>query len=262
MSKDSKAKSNNRWSTGLLNSKEREAMERYGLDPSDYGYNRPDRGTPRPGGTYEDMREDFTRAAMNDYDTRRALEASAMSGKKKATKLAEKGFKNPGDVMNANNLQRKQAERAGNGGSFSSASDFAGLTMNQVQRDRDKFESGLDKKYDAKYAAQSALEEMQQKIKDEATGTAGEPELSQALQEANDGIGDYNDDMTSFGDKLAGMQDDVGDAETEASMEAAGSSDAAQNYKDDYSSVVKGGLKLSGIETRGPRSGIRPGEGF
>ena len=180
MSKDSKAKSNNRWSTGLLNKKEREAMERYGLDPSDYGYNRPDRGTGRPGGTYDDMREDFTRAAMNDYDTRRALEASAMSGKKKAMKLAEKGFKNPGDVMNANNLQRKQHERAGNGGSFSSASDFAGLTMNQVQRDRRKFNEDIDKRI-----AAATPEEQQEQA---TTAVPEKVSVSPEMQAAKDKV--------------------------------------------------------------------------
>ena len=36
----------------------------------------------------------------------------------------------------------------------------------------------------------------------------------------------------------------------------------AQSYREQYSDNVAEGLKLSGIETRGPKSGVKEGEGF
>ena len=36
----------------------------------------------------------------------------------------------------------------------------------------------------------------------------------------------------------------------------------AQSFREQYSDNVAEGLKLSGIETRGPKSGVKEGEGF
>ena len=165
MGKDNKkkdAKADMRWRTGMLNKKEREAMERYGLNPSNYGYDRPGHHSEKSG-DYNDMQEDFLRAARNDYDTRRGLEAMAMSGKKKAEDLAKGGLNSASDVMNANNLQRKQHARMGNGGDFSSASDFAGVSYGSVERDRRKFTEAND----AKYASKADLASMKDKMEDD-----------------------------------------------------------------------------------------------
>ena len=74
----------------------------------------------------------------NDYDARRTLEAAALSGKGKAKKMLDKGFKDVSDVRNAQNFFEKAAKRHGQGGSFSSASDYMGLTQSMVERDREK----------------------------------------------------------------------------------------------------------------------------
>ena len=80
---------------------------------------------------------------MNDYDTRRTIEAAAMSGKKKAEKYAKNGFSDLTDVTKANNMFAKMHKRQGNGGDFSSNSDYAGLTYNMVQRDRNKLKDSM-----------------------------------------------------------------------------------------------------------------------
>ena len=131
-----KAEAMRRWRTGQLNKNERQAMEHLGLDTADYGWDPQQRQPGQLKGDYDDMREDFLRAAGNNYDYRRSMEAMAMSGKKKAEKIAEKGFRSTGDVMNAQNMMRKAHERNNNGGDFSSAADYAGVTYNAVQRGR------------------------------------------------------------------------------------------------------------------------------
>ena len=75
---------------------------------------------------------------------RRTLEAAAMSGKGKAKKILDRGFKNAGDITNAINFSEKAAKRHGQGGDFSSASDYMGLTQSMVERDRRKMIEGLE----------------------------------------------------------------------------------------------------------------------
>ena len=255
------------WKRGLMNfagdgggSKEaKELLERYNVEG--YRNSRSDRHSYGYRGT-EQVQADLERAMMNDYDTRRSIEAAAMAGNKDAKKFAKKGIEGAKGLLGAHALMKDLKKEYVGGGGMNGAENRAGLTHALVKADRENFESGLDERYDSKYASQKALEEMQEKLKRDALRPDAAPELSQAMQEANDGIESYDDNMSSFGDMLVGKSDDLGQAEAEASMETAGSSDAAQDFKDKYSANVKGGLKLSGIETRGPQSGIRPGEGF
>jgi hypothetical protein len=115
-------------------------MDRYDVKPASFG------GRPGEWGggdesrrrLPEDIDKELAKAAMNDYDTRRTLEAQAMAGKKKAQKYAQNGFKDSVDVIKANNMFERWHKKQGNGGDFSSASDYAGLTWNSVQRDREK----------------------------------------------------------------------------------------------------------------------------
>ena len=141
--------------------------ERYGVDKSDYNVNY-GRDQSGPGGSkYKGGREEYEKAiqdaAMRDYDTRRTMEAQAMSGKKKARKYAEEGFGSIEDVIKANNMRERWHKKAGNGGSFSSASDFAGQTMRAVERDREKFIAAND----AKYASKADLASMKDKMNDD-----------------------------------------------------------------------------------------------
>ena len=64
-------------------------MERYGVEGASMG-------NPRMGGkqrSVDEVKEDLAKAMMNDYDTRRSLEAAAMAGNKDAKKYAKKGIK-------------------------------------------------------------------------------------------------------------------------------------------------------------------------
>jgi hypothetical protein len=145
--------------------------EQYGVDKSDYnvGYGREDGGQGR---TYKGGREEYEdairQAAMSDYDTRRTMEAQAMSGKKKAQKYAEGGFNNIEDVIKANNMRERWHKNAGNGGSFSSASDFAGQTHRAVEREREKQTAA----YDKTYAKTTDLNSLKDKLMAEATDKA------------------------------------------------------------------------------------------
>ena len=49
----------------------------------------------------------MAKAAYNDYDTRRSLEAAALSGSEEAKKFREQGFHNREDVTNLNKASLK-----------------------------------------------------------------------------------------------------------------------------------------------------------
>ena len=147
----------------------RELGDRYGVDHKDYNINmgrNSGSGRNYKGGR-DEYEEAIRKAAMSDYDTRRTMESQAMAGNKDAKKFAKKGFKNIGKVYEGNELMRKLHKKEGNGGSFSSASDFAGLTYKSVKADRNK----QTEEYDAKYASQQMLndkiEELKGKFKEE-----------------------------------------------------------------------------------------------
>ena len=214
--------------------------ERYGVDKSDYNItgDRNDGGTGR---TYKGGKEEYeaaiAKAAMNDYDTRRTMEAQAMSGKKKARKYAEEGFGNITDVIKANNMRERWHKKAGNGGSFSSASDFAGQTMRAVERDRDKQTAA----YDQKYAKTTDLNSLKDKLMAQATEDAAEPI-------------EPSDRMAAVQDRLEGAASNkppsLFDKDNAAPAKADDQADAARNFLDDYKlDVTKGANLKHDIET-------------
>ena len=144
--------------SALTNKKQREAGERYGINLNSYGFNRPGHG----GIQKKDPKyygKAVAAAANNDYDTRRTIEAAAMSGNKKAEKYAKNGFNDLTDVTKANNMFAKMHKRQGNGGDFSSNSDYAGLTYNMVQRDRNKMMESMTAPNQQKEAAEPSTKE-------------------------------------------------------------------------------------------------------
>ena len=199
MGKDNKkkdAKADMRWRTGMLNSKEREAMERYGLSTSNYGWDKSDNPGRYSGGDYDDMRQDFLRAASNDYDTRRGIEAMAMSGNEKAENIAKSGMSTVQNVMLANKLQKKEHKKAGNGGNFSSASDFAGTSYRSVQADRNNF----IKDNDAKYASKADLANMAPaEDPDKGFTDPKDLEVSPELSEAKERASRFEAGMGAYG---------------------------------------------------------------
>ena len=239
MGKDNKkrdAKSENRWRTGQLNDKERKAVQRYGLDSNDYAFE--GQSYRHQKGSYSDMKEDFLRAASNDYDTRRGIEAMAMSGKKKAEKIAKNGFMNPGDVMNANNMQAKEHRRAGNGGDFASRSDFAGTSYRSVQRDRDKQTAAYDEKYAKTTDLNSLKDKLMAQATEDAVSTPIEPSDRMAAVEDRLENASYNRPPGLF------------DKDNADPAKADDQADAARNFLDDYKlDVTKGANIKSDIET-------------
>ena len=242
----------------MINKKERAAMDRYGLDPSDYSFG--GKLDTRDGDEkdYNQMQEDFTRAARNDYDTRRGLEAMAMSGKKKAKKLAEGGLNSVSDVMNANNMQAKAHKKAGMGGSFSSASDFAGVSYRAVERDRRKHDQDIDGRIS------SMKDSLLKKAKPEKEEEEAPVELSDRAQAASDFESyEFNpmdsDSNDIFGEatneQVEGGTIDFSDSSDKAYDPTKGESSPAAgaflaNRKEDY----KEGMKRAGVTGRGAGS--------
>lgn len=181
-----------------------EQLERFGVEG--YTHGRTDRGS-----TYRSadaVQKDLIEAARNDYDLRRTLEASAMSGKKKANKILDKGFKSIGDINNATNFQAKAAKRHGQGGQFSSASDMMGLTQSMVERDRRKFEERLDGKY---YQSEEAPKDPTDDI-----GKKANVVLSNHLQRAKDIVNDWEQgDQQVYADNSGALTQSTGIKETE-----------------------------------------------
>lgn len=221
---------------GLHNKKAREVGERYGIKHSDYGFNRPgsvgiQKKNPMNYGS------DVAKAAMNDYDTRRTIEAAAMSGKKKAQKIAKKGFSNLDDVTKANNMFEKMHDRRGNGGDFSSAKDYAGLTHSMVQRDREKQTAG----YEDKFTQSSDLNALKEKMMAQATAKAARPI-------------EPSDRMAAVEDRLKGAASNTPPGlyanNNESASKADDQKDAARSFLDGYKfDVTKGAGLKHDIET-------------
>ena len=154
--------------------------ERYGVDKSDYnvGYDRNDGGTGR---TYKGGRKEYEeaiqKAATADYQTNRSIEAAALSGKKKATEMAGKGFNNIQDVIKANNMFEKMHGRRGNGGEFSSSRDQVGLTQSLVERERRIFNEDIDKRI-----ADAAPEQEEAAAEEPGTQLTSTPEITAAKE--------------------------------------------------------------------------------
>lgn len=127
-----------------IQGKNRDLEERFGIESVSFG-GKP--GTSQQRESFADMQsynERMTDAARNDYDLRRTIEAAAMSGKKKAIDILDRGFNSIEDVRKAQNFSEKAAKRHGQGGSFSDNSDYMGLTRSMVNRDRRKFTEDIE----------------------------------------------------------------------------------------------------------------------
>ena len=260
----------------LLGGYDRE-LERFGVKGMQFGRSSAGQEYRSP----EDVEKDVIDAARNDYDLRRTLEAAA-SGKGKGKKILDKGFKNIGDVTNAANFSEKAAKRHGQGGDFSSASDYMGLTQSMVERDRRKHDEAIDKR------TESMLEKHLKKAR---TGKSEEEErepiiLSERMQRSQDLLADVEEGLFGsredgavideytfkpFGRKFdpfdtrnaelgmvqpkglvvgtvpSGIEDITNDSPLDYTTEI-----AAMDMKDRYAYKVASVLKEAGVKTRGP----------
>ena len=129
----------------LRGDRENDTLKRYGINPGDYAEaGAISQGRTTKTQTYDDMLDELTRRANNDYDNRRMTEAAYMSGNKDAEKYAKGGIGSIKDLHDLQDLQKDWHKEAGNGGNFSSNSDYAGLTNYFVQKDRDVLNESID----------------------------------------------------------------------------------------------------------------------
>jgi len=189
----------------------------------------------------ENYKQNMIDAARNDYDLRRTMEAAAMSGKKKANKLIDKGFKNVDDIQKWQNFSEKAAVRHGHGGDFSSATDYMNLTQAMVKRDRTKQTAA----YDETYAKTTDLNALKDKLMAEATDKAA----SAAPIEPSDRMAAVEDRL----EKAAGggnTPPGLFDKDNAQPAKADDQADAARNFLNDYKLDVREGANIkSDIET-------------
>ena len=113
-------------------------MDRYGVEGVKMG--RPSAGGEQR--SQKDVEKDIAAAMMNDYDTRRTLEAAALAGNKDAKKYAKKGIKS-GKVEDAYRTMEKLKKEYVGGGGMRGAKNEAGLTWAAVKDDRSKLTDSL-----------------------------------------------------------------------------------------------------------------------
>lgn len=234
-----------------ITGKNADLEKRYGVDPVRFSRS-DDPNWAEDVENRNNYTERMTEGFRKDYDARETLQAAANSGKKEAQEILDSGFKSVGDIRNAQNFFEKAAKRHGQGGQFSNASDYMGLTQSMVERDRKK----EAQRFSDEYVAKTELDDIRRDIEENARNAEAvvAPELSEELGEANRGIDQYSLELNTHGDNIFGS---AGGSDLETAMaenERNPASGESWEYKDKYASNVKQGIKLSGINTRGPDS--------
>lgn len=125
----------------------KEMLDRYGVD----GVRsvKPDNRGSEPYGRehreVDAVKKDLAAAMMNDYDTRRGMEAAALAGNKDAKKYANKGFKPKSEnLLGAWDLMKDLKKEHVGGGGMSGPKNEAGLTHALVKHERDVFNQSID----------------------------------------------------------------------------------------------------------------------
>ena len=116
--------------TGMFNEEQDQVLKNYGINKKNYKVG--SRGRP---GLYEDqddgydaMRRHLVAAANNDYDTRRMMEAAALSGDEDAKKYSKSGYKTVEDVGNAHKWIADKAKEHIGVNKLDKTREFAELT--------------------------------------------------------------------------------------------------------------------------------------
>lgn len=237
---------------------EGEMADHYGIDKSEY-YMEPnvDRYGYSDKKTYEQYQADLGKAISNDYDLRRSIEAASLAGNKKAQKIQKKGFGHDDKDILAKGwdatkfLEKTHKNRMGQGGQFT-ARDQDDVTKFWIDRDRKKEAQRFSDEYVAKTELDDIRRDIEENVRDAEAVVA--PELSEELDEANRGIDQYSLELNTHGDNIFGS---AGGSDLDTAMaenERNPASGESWEYKDKYASNVKQGIKLSGINTRGPHS--------
>jgi len=188
--------------------------------------------------TVDDVKKDIAGAMMNDYDTRRSMEAAAMLGNKDAKKYAKKGF-NSDNIYDAYGTLRDLKKEYVGGGGMDGAKNRAGLTHALVKADR-KAQTAA---YDETYAKTTDLNDMKDKLIAQATEEAAGPiepsDRMAAVEERFERASGGTNSPPSLFDKDNALPAKADDQK-----------DAARNFLDDYKlDVAKGANIKSDIET-------------
>ena len=125
----------------------RKLLDRYGVAGTRSV--KPDnRGSEPPGREHRELsavKKDLAAAMMNDYDTRRGMEAAALAGNKDARKFAEEGYRPTAkSLSSAWSVMRDLKKEHVGGGGMSGPENEAGLTMALVDHERDVFNQSID----------------------------------------------------------------------------------------------------------------------
>ena len=209
-------------------------LKRY--DVEGYSHGRTDRGSEYRG--VDEVKKDLSNAMMNDYDTRRTMEAAAMAGNKDAKKFAKKGFK-AGNIQDAYGVMRDLKKEYVGGGGMGGAENRAGLTYAAVKADRNAQTAA----YDEKYAKTTDLNDLKDKLMAQATDEAAAPiepsdRMAAVEERFEKAAGGANTPPSMF------------DKDNVLPAKADDQADAARNFVEDYKKDVAIGANIrSDIET-------------
>jgi len=237
--------------------KQAKIAEKYGVEGTNYG--RP--GMDGNSRTVNDVERDIRKAMMDDYDTREFLKYN------EDIRDEANGIKNLRDQNNFIHDEMKSAHKdAGNGGKFDNSNDFAGVAQGAFEN----YESEKADKAKAYVARglgeiQKQFDKMQGSGDDQQTPQASTPQQSAEASELDEW---FKNDPNSYGFNPQGNQTPAPSpvtpqSEGEAATLTAGQQQGADQAKlNEYKFKVKEGMKIAGVQTRGPQSGLTPGDGF
>jgi len=223
MGKKNKGKYNKLGYFGKIEADKKMAKQ-YGIDVSEYG------NQGRPGEnynnkkSYDDLKRDVSRAAANDYDVRRSLEAASLAGNKKAKKIGS--ISNASEAYAATRFMEKtHKNRMDNGGAYDGANDQGGVTSYWVNKDRKKLMAGMSPD-EQKKAAKKSTEPYQE---------------SEELSTARTTVQDFDDkDFNVYNKGNATGAADAGDGDGQRKQ-------AAQSFLDKYKLNVKSAANFKPI---------------
>ena len=227
--------------------------------------------SPRPGmeggalggrRTVNDVERDISAAMANDYDTREFLKYNEDARKEMKNGVPSNRKQNE----KLHEMMQDAHKENGNGGEFSSAADFAGVAQGAFET----YEK--NERQDAKKYVDRGLGQLQEQF-DKMRGAGDDQQSAQAatpIQSAEASEIDewFKNDPTSYsfdpaGQQPAAAQPVTPQSEGEAATLTVGNQPGADQAKlNEYKLKVKEGMKIAGVQTRGPQSGVTPGGGF
>lgn len=220
--------------------------ERYGVEGQRSAH--PDGRSGKPPRRIEEVHEDIGKAMMNDYDTRRTMEAAAMAGDEEARKFAEEGFTGDNIYASWDKMKSLKKEHIGGGGMLG-AKNRAGLTQAMVDWDRDEFNKSIDERIAA--AQSDASDSVENTTEDDSPSNRLEQArlLANVFKQdvVNNYIDDYGPNATS--ESIDALRDGVAGSYnrdlTLASQVGSESAAKASSFADFYKTNVKGSLNPS-----------------